>query len=726
MSVVPAPAIPLMDPQDTFDSFIDEDAVGDSSSTPSDDATTALTSSIDGFTSHHTSVPTTPKMASEMSFGPSLNPDGSSSLHDFSIDWDDMSASHHNQSHHGHSARATSMSLDNAWPPAPSIRRSLDDAPSADDYSAFDHGGYMHHRSMSLSMHDVAPQFLNDLKAQAPTMPAREPFIKMEPDVQMTPFGGVGDMIHSAFPAMAEGHFHAVHAPSVAMPLTGATQETTAPQEKKRKVEAPKQASQSKPKKSAPKKKTPSVSISTQQQPGAEAAAEQQVGLPTSSAVPTSQTADEPTEIASPNEVNAVKHSDKGAEKEPGAPSQQTSVTATGGMATNGPPCETMETPIKVEPDQPADSRDTQSDNGAGGRKPAAKSKKPPPSASQITESGKPFPVIDTSAAHSSLFVPPDTSGLTKREARLVKNRAAAFLSRQRKREQFELLEKQCKSICRLTWKMWETIAGPEADVSRLNGTVLPALLAEEHPDVRDCLEQIVVNKGASIAPTEESIANGTHGLADDQSKSSATPSSCEHNGRASPAPSAKSAGSKRDREEEPAANGTPDSHAVIKQLREQLQAADRREAALIAALAQQKAQSDSSSAPSNVTAPHVGETASSGVSNVNANGQLFREGPSGDSGLSLTEAIQLAAEDADMAAVSSTGHSQPSGIDEPKPAKSDQTGAVSAATVRRSATSSMALMVLLFGFALFGSGGMHAASDMPRMGITRLGPLSG
>ncbi|KAG8728255.1 hypothetical protein FRC12_021890, partial [Ceratobasidium sp. 428] len=32
-------------------------------------------------------------------------------------------------------------------------------------------------------------------------------------------------------------------------------------------------------------------------------------------------------------------------------------------------------------------------------------------------------------------FVPPDVSGLSKREARLVKNRAAAFLSRQRKRE---------------------------------------------------------------------------------------------------------------------------------------------------------------------------------------------------------------------------------------------------------------------------------------------------
>lgn len=38
-------------------------------------------------------------------------------------------------------------------------------------------------------------------------------------------------------------------------------------------------------------------------------------------------------------------------------------------------------------------------------------------------------------------FIPPDVTGLSKREARLVKNRAAAFLSRQRKREEFEYME---------------------------------------------------------------------------------------------------------------------------------------------------------------------------------------------------------------------------------------------------------------------------------------------
>jgi hypothetical protein len=44
-------------------------------------------------------------------------------------------------------------------------------------------------------------------------------------------------------------------------------------------------------------------------------------------------------------------------------------------------------------------------------------------------------------------FVPPDVSGLSKREARLVKNRAAAFLSRQRKREEFETMEMYVHAI---------------------------------------------------------------------------------------------------------------------------------------------------------------------------------------------------------------------------------------------------------------------------------------
>ena len=135
--------------------------------------------------------------------------------------------------------------------------------------------------------------------------------------------------------------------------------------------------------------------------------------------------------------------------------------------------------------------------------------RRPPPSASHITESGKPFPVIDTSAKHSSLFVPPDTSGLTKREARLVKNRAAAFLSRQRKREQFEEMEIKCKGISMLVWRMWEAIAGSEAGAELIDSTPLASVLANEDPAARLCLEEVISKKGGSIAPTADE-AEGT------------------------------------------------------------------------------------------------------------------------------------------------------------------------------------------------------------------------
>lgn len=145
-------------------------------------------------------------------------------------------------------------------------------------------------------------------------------------------------------------------------------------------------------------------------------------------------------------------------------------------------------------------------DAGKASKKTAkqAGQRRPPPSASHVTESGKPFPVIDTSAKHSSLFVPPDTTGLTKREARLVKNRAAAFLSRQRKREQFEEMEIKCKGISMLVWRMWEAIAGPEAGLDRIESTVLASVLANEEPAARLVLEEVIAKKGASIAPTSD------------------------------------------------------------------------------------------------------------------------------------------------------------------------------------------------------------------------------
>ena len=145
-------------------------------------------------------------------------------------------------------------------------------------------------------------------------------------------------------------------------------------------------------------------------------------------------------------------------------------------------------------------------------------SKRPPPSASHITEAGLPFPIIDTSAPHSSLFVHPDTSGLSKREARLVKNRAAAFLSRQRKREQYEELDGKCRSLCRLTWHLWEechrdsTKSGAAGD-KQANSTAaryastaesLTKRLGAEDPDVVFSLQQVLERQGAPIAPTEE------------------------------------------------------------------------------------------------------------------------------------------------------------------------------------------------------------------------------
>jgi hypothetical protein len=59
-------------------------------------------------------------------------------------------------------------------------------------------------------------------------------------------------------------------------------------------------------------------------------------------------------------------------------------------------------------------------------------------------------------------FIPPDVSGLSKREARLVKNRAAAFLSRQRKREEFEFMEVCVFLYVIITIELYQTILFPD------------------------------------------------------------------------------------------------------------------------------------------------------------------------------------------------------------------------------------------------------------------------
>lgn len=81
-------------------------------------------------------------------------------------------------------------------------------------------------------------------------------------------------------------------------------------------------------------------------------------------------------------------------------------------------------------------------------RKRGASSASPPPQSiakSRETSAVPPPPKRPRAAPSGPIstkdWVPPDVTGLGKREARLVKNRAAAFLSRQRKREEFELME---------------------------------------------------------------------------------------------------------------------------------------------------------------------------------------------------------------------------------------------------------------------------------------------
>ncbi|KAI0317178.1 hypothetical protein OF83DRAFT_1172213 [Amylostereum chailletii] len=72
---------------------------------------------------------------------------------------------------------------------------------------------------------------------------------------------------------------------------------------------------------------------------------------------------------------------------------------------------------------------------------PASSALKRPPSPTPSCASASKKPRASAERISTKDFIPPDVSGLSKREARLVKNRAAAFLSRQRKREEFESME---------------------------------------------------------------------------------------------------------------------------------------------------------------------------------------------------------------------------------------------------------------------------------------------
>ena len=102
---------------------------------------------------------------------------------------------------------------------------------------------------------------------------------------------------------------------------------------------------------------------------------------------------------------------------------------------------------------------------------------------------------------------------MTKREARLVKNRAAAFLSRQRKREQFEELEIKCRNLCRLVWLLYETGSGNFGNKNKnafgSQDQFANFISEQEGEEVQEIFNTVLALKGGSIAPTEDGQLQG-------------------------------------------------------------------------------------------------------------------------------------------------------------------------------------------------------------------------
>ncbi|EJD43452.1 hypothetical protein AURDEDRAFT_185616 [Auricularia subglabra TFB-10046 SS5] len=115
---------------------------------------------------------------------------------------------------------------------------------------------------------------------------------------------------------------------------------------------------------------------------------------------------------------------------------------------------------------------------------PPASKKRAAPSDDAVSDAAAPTaakkPRVSLGRIRAKDFVPPDVSGLTKREARLVKNRAAAFLSRQRKREEFEAmevrlteLERENEQLRRTPSSSSETAASPSPSSHSSSGDAL-------------------------------------------------------------------------------------------------------------------------------------------------------------------------------------------------------------------------------------------------------------
>ncbi|KXN87487.1 hypothetical protein AN958_08792, partial [Leucoagaricus sp. SymC.cos] len=100
-------------------------------------------------------------------------------------------------------------------------------------------------------------------------------------------------------------------------------------------------------------------------------------------------------------------------------------------------------------------------------------------------------------------FVPPDVSGLSKREARLVKNRAAAFLSRQRKREEFENMEQRVAELEQENARLLVLTQTPqEADSIKLVSEV--ELLKAELAAARNRERELSAQLASRPTPSQE------------------------------------------------------------------------------------------------------------------------------------------------------------------------------------------------------------------------------
>ncbi|KAI0691510.1 hypothetical protein BC835DRAFT_1417077 [Cytidiella melzeri] len=109
------------------------------------------------------------------------------------------------------------------------------------------------------------------------------------------------------------------------------------------------------------------------------------------------------------------------------------------------------------------------------------------------------------SAVSTKDYVPPDVSGLSKREARLVKNRAAAFLSRQRKREEFETMEQRVVELeqenARLMALARGTTAKPPKEELLSEVEQLRARLAAAEERERELSEQLSRKEAEPVKP---------------------------------------------------------------------------------------------------------------------------------------------------------------------------------------------------------------------------------